>query len=429
MNDAVIPADPAAPASAGPPPPSPDHEDAPRFYGPSIARDPAVLYEELRRLHGPVAPILLDGDVPAWFVLGYRELHHVTSRPEWFARDCRRWNQWDDIGQDWPLLPYVMWTPSVMFAEGAEHRRRAGAIGDALDATDRIDLKALGQRVADDLIDGFAFEGEADLVGRYAHHIPAGVVARLYGLPAEEVPGTVRDILLSLDVTAEAGPAHQRVHDRLGRLVADRRRSPRDDVPSRLLAHPAGLSDAEVVIDLLVILAAAQAPTGNWIANTLRLMLVDDQFSLTLQGGRSSAGEALNEVLWKNTPTQNFIGRWAVQTCELGGRRIRRGDLLVLGLAAANADPRLHAGLPDIYGSNRAQMSFGHGEHGCPFPAPELAATIARTAVESLLDRLPDVRLAVAAERLEWRPSVWMRGLFALPVRFTPGRERSRPGV
>ncbi|WP_159942683.1 MULTISPECIES: cytochrome P450 [unclassified Nocardiopsis] len=422
MNDTPGLTEDAAPPSSGPPSPSSDHAEAVRFYGPDIARDPAGLYEDLRRRFGPVAPILLDGDVPAWFVLGYRELHHVTSRPEWFARDCRRWNQWDEIGEDWPLMPYVMWTPSVMFAEGAEHQRRAGAIGDALDAIDRVDFRDLCQQVADGLIDTFSAEGEADLVGQYAHRIPAGVIARLYGLPEREVPAMVADVLLSLDVTADAGGAHQRVYGRLEDLVADRRRAPRADLPSRLLLHPAGLTDAEVVIDLLVILAAAQAPTGNWIGNTLRLMLVDDQFSVVLQGGRSSSGEALNEVLWKDTPTQNFIGRWAVQACELGGRHIRRGDLLVLGLSAANADPRLHAGVFDIYGSNRAQMSFGHGEHGCPFPAPETAGIIARTAVESLLDRLPDVRLAVPPDRLRWRPSVWMRGLFDLPVRFTPGR-------
>lgn len=403
-----------------PAPLSPDHRQAMRFYGPDIARDPVSLYEEMRRLYGPVAPILLDGDIPAWFVLGYRELHHVTGRPEWFARDCRRWNMWDHIDDAWPLMPYVMWTPSVMFAEGAEHQRRAGAIGDALDATDRADLRLLCQQVADGLIDQFAGDGQADLVSQYAHQIPAGVIARLYGLSGQEVPGMVRDNLISLDVTAEAAAAHQRVQATMRRIVTERRAHPRDDVPSRLLLHPAGLTDDEVVIDLLVIMSAAQAPTGNWIGNTLRLMLLDDGFSLTLQGGRSSSGEALNEVLWKNTPTQNFIGRWSVQSCELGGRLIQQGDLLVLGLAAANCDPRLNTGDLGIHATNQAQMSFGHGEHGCPFPAPEVAELIARTAVESLLDRLPDVRMGVEPEQLRWRPSVWMRGLFELPARFSP---------
>ncbi|MBO0808865.1 MAG: cytochrome P450, partial [Actinobacteria bacterium] len=252
--------------------------------------------------------------------------------------------------------------------------------------------------------------------------------ARLYGLPAADTPALVRDIADSLDVQENAIEAHQRNFARVQRLVKESRGRPGADVPSRLIGHPAGLTDDEIVIDLLVVLAAAQQPTANWIGNTLRLMLIDDQFSLTLQGGRSSVGQALNEVLWKDTPTQNFIGRWAVQDCELGGQRIRRGDLLVLGLAAANADPQVHPRSFADSGVNRAHMSFGHGEHGCPFPAPELAEVIARRAVEVLLDRIPDVELGVAPDQLAWRPSLWMRGLYALPVRFTPIVGKARPG-
>ncbi|HEX4813656.1 MAG TPA: cytochrome P450 [Nonomuraea sp.] len=397
----------------------PDHADAIRFYGPQIAEDPPALYHQMRR-RGPVVPILLDGDVPAWFVVGYREVHHITANPQWFGRDCRRWNLYDRLPADWPLMPYVGWTPSVMFAEGGEHQRRAGAIGDTLDAVNRTELIAICEQVADRLIDTFAGDGHADLVTQYAYQIPARVVARLFGLPEADIPALVQDVFASLDVNDDAARAHQRLHARMQQLVADKKTHATSDVPSRLLSHHSRLTDDEIVIDLLVVLAAAQAPTSNWIGNTLRLMLVDDEFSVTLQGGRSSVAQALNEVLWKDTPTQNFIGRWAVQDCHLGGRLIRKGDLLVLGFAAANTDPQVLPRSPMDSGTNRAHMSFGHGEHGCPFPAPELAEIIAKTAVEVLIDRLPDVTLAEAASSLRWRPSVWMRGLFALPVAFTP---------
>ncbi|HEY7486340.1 MAG TPA: cytochrome P450, partial [Streptosporangiaceae bacterium] len=56
----------------------------------------------------------------------------------------------------------------------------------------------------------------------------------------------------------------------------------------------------------------------------------------------------------------------------------------------------------------------------CPHPAQEIAEVIAEIAIEVLLDRLPDVTLAVADEALVWRASPWMRGLIALPVRFSP---------
>ncbi|GAA3980434.1 cytochrome P450 [Actinomadura viridis] len=401
-------------------PPPADSGERVRLYGPDITRRPAEFYRRLRREHGPVVPVLLEGDVPAWFVVGYREVNHITSNPALFARDCRRWNAWDQVPDDWPLMPYVGWAPSVMFAEGPEHQRRAGAIGDALDAVDRTELAAICEELADGLIDGFAGDGQADLIDQYAHRVPLLVIARLYGLPDADVPTLVNDVAESLDASEKAGPAHARIQERMARLVKDRQSVPGPDVPSRLLAHPAGLTPDEVIIDLLVVMAAAQQPTGNWIGNTLRLMLVDDRFSMTLQGGRGSVGQALNQVLWEDTPTQNFIGRWAVHASELGGRRIDPGDLLVLGLAAANADPQVQPAAHDHTGGNRAHLSFGHGEHGCPFPAPELAEVIARTAVEVLLDRLPDIELAVEPGELEWRPSFWMRGLQSLPVTFSP---------
>ncbi|MFH8986418.1 cytochrome P450 [Streptomyces varsoviensis] len=411
---------PPSPDAAVPPPGCPAHQGAVPLYGEGFQSDPARLYRELRRDHGPVAPILLDGGIPAWFVLGYREVHQVAGDSQLFARDSRRWHAWDRIPPDWPLLPYVGYQPSVMFAEGPEHRRRAGAISDALAAVDQFELRQICERVADSLIDTFAGRGEADLMADFAFRMPMLVVAELFGLPTAEIPPLVRDIADSLDETAGAIEAHQRVAARMGRLVQDKRVHPGPDVPSRLLGHAAGLAEEEIVIDLLVVMAAAQQPTANWIGNTLRLMLTDDRFAVTLAGGRRSVGQALNEVLWEDTPTQNFIGRWATRDTQLGGKRIRTGDLLVLGLAAANNDPQVR---PDSYAGsegNQAHMSFSHGEHSCPYPAPEIAEVIAKAAVEILLDRLPDVVLAVEARELVWRPSVWMRGLAALPVGFTP---------
>ncbi len=100
-------------------------------------------------------------------------------------------------------------------------------------------------------------------------------------------------------------------------------------------------------------IAAAQQPTANWIGNALRLMLTDDRFAVTMSGGRGSAGQALNEVLWEDTPTQNFIGRWATRDTRLGGRQIKEGDCVVLGLAAANTDPEVR---PDAYARRRRQQ-------------------------------------------------------------------------
>ncbi|WIX80289.1 cytochrome P450 [Amycolatopsis carbonis] len=395
-------------------------EDFVKLYGAQFQEDPATLYGRIRQDYGGVAPVLLDGDVPAWLVCGYREVHQVTSDSQLFARDTRRWNQWENVPADWPLLPYVAHNPSVMFTEALEHRRRAGAIGDALSSVDQFDLRAHCEQIADRLIDTFAGAGEADLITQFAMQIPLLAIAKMYGMPEAETPALVRDVAISLDVGPDAIPAYGRVQESMGRLLALKHRQPGHDVPSHMAQNPAGLTDAEIVQDLLVVTAAAQQPTANWIGNTIRLMLTDDRFAMTLSGGRGSVGEALNEVLWHDTPTQNFIGRFATRDTQLGGRRIRTGDLLVLGLAAANADPHVRPDLAGGAAGNHAHMSFGHGEHGCPHPAPEVAEVIARTTVEVLLDRLPDLSLSVPDEALKWQRSMWMRGLESLPVTFTP---------
>jgi cytochrome P450 len=213
--------------------------------------------------------------------------------------------------------------------------------------------------------------------------------------------------------------AQARMQEAVQDLVDHKRQYPGQDVPSHLLADTASLTGEEIVVDLLLVLLFSHQQTTNWIGNTIRLMLTDARFAITLSGGRASVGDALNEVLWHDTPTQNYIGRIATRDTSLGGQRIRTGDLMVLGLAAANTDPQVRPADGGA-GGNRAMMSFGHGEHGCPYPAPELAEIIAKTSVEVLIDRLPDLVLAVPADQLEWRTSVLTRALTRLPVTFTP---------
>ncbi|WP_310742257.1 cytochrome P450 [Microbispora sp. H13382] len=396
-----------------------DHADAVPLSGSLIGDDPTAMFQEMRREHGPVVPVLLDG-IPVWYVIGYRELHHVTSQPQLFGRDPRRWNMRDHLPPDWPSLPYVTWQPSVMHCEGAEHQRRIGAVSDALDTADRTELALICEQIADLAIDEFSGDGQTDLISQYAYRIPAQVITRLFGLAEADLPELVEDVNYVLGGGEEAPSAITRILDKISRLIADKRTQPGHDITSHMLAHLARLSDEEIVMDLIVVIIASHDSSANWIGSALRLMLVDDHFSMSLQGGRSSVGEALNDVLWKDPPSPSLHPRWAVQDCELAGRRIRRGDMLVLGVAAANADPQVQPAAHADSGANRAHMSFGHGEYGCPFPAPELAEIIAKTAVEVLLDRLPDVYLAVKPDALRWRPSLWVRTLEALPVRFSP---------
>ncbi len=225
--------------------------------------------------------------------------------------------------------------------------------------------------------------------------------------------------------------ANQEFQTLLVDLVRQRRTTPGADLTSWLLAHPAALTDEEAVHHLVVLMIAGNETTICWTGNTLRLLLTDRRFRATLTGGRLTVADALEEVLWRDPPTQNFPGRWATSDTVLGGQFIARGDMLVLGLAAANADPAAqgpgahgHASMGHAsIGGNRAHLAWGAGKHVCPAQHP--ARIIVETAVETLLHRLPDLQLAVPPHELAWRPSPWSRALISLPVlysAFTPPR-------
>ncbi|MET7385495.1 cytochrome P450 [Streptomyces sp. NPDC005529] len=389
--------------------------------GPRFQTEPAELYREMRRDHGSVVPVVLDGDIPAFLVVGYRELHQVTGDPQLFSRDSDLWNQWERIPDDWPLLPMIgRKQPSILYTVGERHRERAAMISDALEAVDPFELRSHAEKFADELIDAVCAKGETDIIGDYAALLPVRVLATLYGFSDEEGPGLVTALNDMINGREGALDGQRHLASSMARLLADRKETPANDVVSRMLADPSGFTDEEIAQDLMVMMAAGHQPTADWIGNSLRLMLTDDRFAASLFGGRHSVAEAMNEVLWEDAPTQNVAGRWASRDTQLGGRRIRTGDLVLLGLQGANSDPQVRTDSSALTGGNSAHFAFGHGEHRCPFPAQEVAEVIARTGIEVVLDRLPDIDLAVPAEALARRPSPWLRGLSELPVTFTP---------
>jgi cytochrome P450 len=386
------------------------------LYGERFDGDTEELFREMRRDYGPVVPVLLEGGDPAWLVIGYREAQHVLTDGRLFARDPYRCH-----GRDYVPPQAVGYLPGLlMFLDGQAHERRVGAVAAALTDIDQFRLRADCERFADRLIDRFATDGECELMSRYAYQVPVLVMGGMLGLPDNELMSVAQDMKTMSDGHEGAIEAYGRFVVTITRLLANKRANPGLDLTSHLLEYSSGASDDELIQDILVVISGSQENTANWIGNTLRRLLTDDRFAVTLAGGRSSVGQALNEVLWEDTPVKTAPGRWATRDIELGGRTIRTGDVVIVGLAGASADPRARPAAHAESGGNHAHLAFSTGDHGCPHPAPELAEVITHTAIEVLLDRLPDVELAVPEHELQWRPAFHVRGLSALPVRFTP---------
>ncbi|WP_256178182.1 cytochrome P450 [Kitasatospora aureofaciens] len=398
------------------------------LYGAAVADDPHGLYARLRARYGPVAPIELEPGVEAWLVLGYAELLELTRNEELFSKDSRRWRVPAEgrLAPDSRLAPMTSWRPTLLNLDGAEHQRLRAAVADTLAQIDHRQLRETTEAAANDLIDSWGPDGTADLVTQYARALPLLVFTQLVGLPAAAGPHLIELISHFVDSSAESVRANAEFQAILVDLVQRRRAAPSADLTSWLLAHPAALTDEEAVHHLVVMLVAGNETSINWTGNTLRLLLTDRRFRATLTGGRLTVSDALEEVLWRDPPTQNFPGRWATTDTVLGGQYISAGDMLVLGLAAANADPAAQGVASAAQGSlggNRAHLAWGAGRHVCPAQHP--ARIIVETAVETLLHRLPDLQLAVPPSELSWRPSPWSRALLGLPVlysAFTPPR-------
>ncbi|MFC6015389.1 cytochrome P450 [Plantactinospora solaniradicis] len=387
----------------------------------TMCPEPQHVYQKLREEYGPVAPVELEPGINGWLVLGYQEILTVARQEETFAADPVNWS----VYQDDRLAPdsqvRAMMTPydNAFFTDGERHRRLRAPIDGGLGRIDQRQLRRAVAALCTDVIAEFAGRGEADLVADYAAVIPVLSMAEVFGMDAAQGRALYLGLLELYSWEGDAEAARQRVLGLVAEAVAARRAAPTEDLTSFLAHHPNLHSDAEIYDTILLLIVGANENAINWISQTLRLMLTDARFGGRLRGGRLGVDDALDEVLWRDPPFSNVAARYALKDTELGGQAIRRGDALILGLAAANADPRIHAGggaFTEV--GNRAHVAWSAGPHSCPARLP--ARLIVRTAVETALHRLPGVRLAIPAEEVASVDSAWTRGPAALPVRFTP---------
>ncbi|MGW0702373.1 cytochrome P450 [Streptomyces sp. NPDC002867] len=301
--------------------------------------DPAATYEQLRQEYGPVAPVLLYGDIRAWLVLGYRENLEVMRTPSLSSRDSRRWNAFleNQVPPDSPLIPMVGRQPLCVFTDGEEHARLRTAVVDGPARLSRRGMRRLVTHYTHQLVRGWA-GGTADLVRDYAEPLPMLVISRLMGIAPDEGPALVEPTL-DLTRASETAPAsNAAVTQVLEDLVQRKKAHPGDDLASLLISHASQLTDKEIAEHLRLVLVAAHQGTVNLIAHTLRLMLTDRRFRGSLAGGQMTLPDALEKVMWDNPSIGVVPGRWATGDTVLGDQQIRKGDMLLLGIAAANVE-------------------------------------------------------------------------------------------
>lgn len=284
--------------------------------------------------------------------------------------------------------------------------------------------------VANRLIDGFVGDGRAELMDAFAFRLPTAVFADFFDLPMEATPDIFRwasdyfRLAGTADVTeAEAVERWRGIleFDAWARaFVADRRANPRDDLTTDLIfavtddGSPA-LTDDEILANVIGLLIGGVDSTAHLIGQAVYELLASGLWS-QLAADHSLVPRAVEETLRLHGPIRG-MRRTATRDVELGGTMIPKGALVWIVNQSANRDPEAFAD-PDSFDLGRTNLGehlgLGRGAHFC-IGAP-LARLEARIALESLMDRLPGLRLSNPQGELDYLVSMIMPGLRSLEV-------------
>lgn len=384
------------------------------LYTEEYAADPHRVFAQMRSRHKSLASVELAPGIPATLVIGYHTAIRIFNDPQHFPADARSWEK--TVPADHPLMPMMAWRPNVMRSTGSEHARYRQAITAALEGVDLFSMHQNVEAVATPLINDFCMDGRAELISQYAFPLTFQVLNAILGCPPDLGQYIATGMAAMFEGGTAATEADARINQALLELVRLKRSEPGRDVTSRLLAHPAGLRDSEMVHQLAVLYGAGIEPLTNLTVNTLLLMVTDPRFTGTAEPGAApTTRDALNELLYTDPPMANYCLSYPRQPIMLDGVWLPADQPVVIGMSACNNDPAIHAG---EYTDNNAHLAWGSGPHACP--ARSIAYLVAQNAIDQLLDALPEMRLACRPEELHWRPGPFHRALSSMPVRFPP---------
>ena len=292
--------------------------------------------------------------------------------------------------------------PSMLSRDHAEHARHRGPFARHFRPAQVVDR--FGEFVsaeAGSLVDRVRQAGRAEIRRELAG--PLAVAVMMWGLGIEGTP--VRSVLAWYDaiVAAVAGMSAGRRPDQAGAAAFDRLRATIEAAairtrPSLLTDVASTLALPEVVSNAAVLMFGGIETTEGMIANAVAHLLGHPAQLALVRRDRSLLPAAIEESL-RLEPAAATVDRYATRDVELAGATIRRGDLVSVSLTAANRDPEVFTD-PDSFHVHRTnlrqQLAFAHGPHFCL--GADLARLQARVAVETLLDRLPGLRLDGPAE-------------------------------
>lgn len=312
--------------------------------------------------------------------------------------------------------------PTILAMEGKKHREHRSLVSAAFKSKALARWEPTVVRpICNALIDEFIETGRADLIRNFTFEFPTRVIAKLLGLPADDLPMFRKRAvqLISYHVNYEgAFEASAALKDYFLEQIEQRKSTPTEDIIGDLVTAEVDgekLTDEAIYSFLRLLLPAGLETTYRSSGNLLYLLLTHPEQFAAVQADRELLAPAIEEGLRYETPL-TVVQRFTTEDTEVEGVKIPARSVIGVCIGSANRDERRWERSEefDIFRKHVPHISFAAGEHTCL--GLHLARLETRVAMECLLNRLTNVTLLTDDDpHIHGQP---FRSPNALPVTF-----------
>jgi cytochrome P450 PksS len=315
---------------------------------------------------------------------------------------------------------------NMLASDPPDHRRLRTLVQKAFTPGRVEEIRDSVVRVVTELLDAAEKKERVDLIADFALPLPLTIISMMMGVPEEDrfkfhhwtaelLDASTASPLKMLGQFANA----YKLQRFFRKLIQMRREQPSDDLLTALVqAEEQGdrLSEEELVSMIFLILLAGHETTVNLIGNGVLALLQHPDQLQKLREDPELIVPGIEELLRFGNAVEQSAVHFAKEDITLHGELIPRGGMVLLLISSANRDERAFPNPDqlDLARTPNRHLGLGMGAHFC-LGAP-LARMEGRIAIQTLVNRFPRVRLAIPEDELQWRSSITLRGLKALPV-------------
>jgi cytochrome P450 len=392
------------------------------LFSPDYFRDPYTPLDWLRvnsPVHRYVFPL---GNVPMWVVTRYDDAMAILADTRFSTAEWRGSPEFQASGLS--VSGGTILSQTIPGLDPPQHTRVRRCAMSAFTPRNVERWREDIRRVIDQTIQDWRPGQEKDLVAEFAAPIPPAVIGARLGFTLERRKELASDVDLLISTDPADFPhipgARERICDYGRELVAMKRAEPGDDLTSafiRAADEEGRITEDELVALVIIMIIAGVGTTKMFITNAM-LALLDhpEQRKMIADDPAVLAASGIEELLRYESPVASVPWRFPTEAIRVRDVEIGAGEPVMVMVASANRDPDVFDDPHrlDLTRTGPRHLGLGHGIHNCLGAAA--ARLISEMALATLIERFPDLRLAIPRGEVR-RHEVWaLNDYRALPV-------------